>query len=386
MRLASMRFLLTCLFCGAHVLAASPPARAAGVLQVGPTRQYKLPSQAAAVASNGDTIEIDAGTYSGDVAVWRADGLTLRGVGGMAHLMAAGNHAEGKGIWVIKGDDTTVQNIEFSGAKVPDRNGAGIRQEGTDLTLRNCYFHDNENGLLTGDDSGSTIVIEYSVFERNGSGSGYTHNIYVNEVKRFVLRHSYSHLARIGHNVKSRAARNDILYNRISDEEEGTSSYLIDISDGGLAYVIGNVLQQGPKTDNATLVAYGPEGLSYLRNALYFVNNTVVNDRKGGTFLNVHEDPGTVLIMNNLFVGRGDLPVEPGWNVRKNLVTRADPGFVDRRGYDYHLLPGSAAINGGGPPGRADGMSLKPKFQYVDEAGRERRKFKGRPDLGAYEL
>jgi hypothetical protein len=36
---------------------------------VGPTRAYKTPSEAAAVAVNGDVIEIDPGTYY-DIAIW----------------------------------------------------------------------------------------------------------------------------------------------------------------------------------------------------------------------------------------------------------------------------------------------------------------------------
>ena len=71
---------------------------------------------------------IDAGTYSGDVATWTQDDLTLRGDGGR-HLRADGNDAQGKAIWVIAGDRTRVDRIELSGTAVPDRNGAGIRQE-----------------------------------------------------------------------------------------------------------------------------------------------------------------------------------------------------------------------------------------------------------------
>ena len=56
---------------------------------------------------------------------------------------------------------------------MPDRNGAGIRQEGTDLTVTRSWFHDNENGILTGADPESDIVIERSRFFRNGYGDGY---------------------------------------------------------------------------------------------------------------------------------------------------------------------------------------------------------------------
>ena len=105
------------------------------MLRVGPSHEIKTPSAAAAAAQDGDTIEIEAGEYSGDVAVWSANRLTLRGVNGMAHLAANGRSAGQKAIWVIRGDDTTVEHIEFSGCQVPDRNGAGIRQEGRGLTV-----------------------------------------------------------------------------------------------------------------------------------------------------------------------------------------------------------------------------------------------------------
>ena len=76
--------------------------------RVGPDRELTTPSAAAAVARDGDTVLIDPGTYSGDVATWTQDDLTLRGDGGRAHLRADGKDAQGKAIWVIAGDRTTV--------------------------------------------------------------------------------------------------------------------------------------------------------------------------------------------------------------------------------------------------------------------------------------
>ncbi len=266
------------------------------VLQVGPTRKLKTPSQAAAAAKNGDTIEIDAGLYSGDVATWTRNNLTIRGVGGRAHLDAHGSNAQGKGIWVIQGANTTVENIEFSGATVPDQNGAGIRQEGPGLTLRNCYFHDNENGILTGANLSSDIVIENSEFARNGFGDGQSHNIYIGTVRSFTLRYSYSHLAKIGHLVKSRAQTNYILYNRLTDET-GTASYEIDLPAGGRAYVIGNLIQQSPTTDNETIISFAEEGGRNAVQELYVVNNTIVNDYvEGGIFVHVSGFPSAVAL------------------------------------------------------------------------------------------
>src|SRR5690606_12375597 len=85
------------------------------------------------------------------------------------------------------------------------------------------------------------------------------HNIYVGEARNFTLRGSYVHGASFGHNVKTRALHSYIMYNRIMDGE-GNSSYLIDLTNGGDAYVIGNVMQQSAITDNWTMVAYATEG------------------------------------------------------------------------------------------------------------------------------
>lgn len=56
--------------------------RKPGLLRVGPGEAYPVPSAAAKAARDGDVVEIRAGTYSGDVAVWLASNLVIRGVGG----------------------------------------------------------------------------------------------------------------------------------------------------------------------------------------------------------------------------------------------------------------------------------------------------------------
>ena len=359
--------------------------QAAGrTLQVGPTRKLKTPSQAAAAAKNGDTIEIDAGLYSGDVATWTRNNLTIRGVGGRVHLDAHGRNAQGKGIWVIQGANTTVENIEFSGARVPDQNGAGIRQEGPGLTLRNCYFHDNENGILTGANLNSDIVIENSEFARNGFGDGQSHNIYIGTVRSFTLRYSYSHLAKIGHLVKSRAQTNYILYNRLTDET-GTASYEIDLPAGGRSYVIGNLIQQSPTTDNETIISYAEEGGRNAVQELYVVNNTIVNDyAEGGIFVNVSGLPSASLLVNNLFIGLGT--VLQGQGIQKtNLATR-NAHLVNQAEYDYHLAKASPAIDKGTPPGTAARYDLTPLFEYIDPLSATTRVVVGPAiDIGAYE-
>ena len=290
----------------AVLLALTAPAVAARVLQVGPGKLYTLPSQAAKVALDGDVVEIDAGDYRADTAVWKANGLTLRGVGGMAHLKSQGKIAKGKGIWLIKGNDTTVEYVGFHDARSSQRNGAGIRLEGTNLTVRHALFRNNDNGILTGKDPESTVRVEHSEFVENGHGDGQSHNLYIGAIRSFTLTDSVSRRARIGHQVKSRAAENVIVRNRIVDEASGNSSYLIDLPVGGIARIEENFLQQGPRAENATLVSFGAERKKPLHaeSRLTVENNTFVNDRGGRCVLVfVREGAPTATVRNNRFAG-----------------------------------------------------------------------------------
>lgn len=366
------------------------------VLRVGPGQPYRLPSAAARVAEDGDTIEILAGTYPCDVAVWTQNNLTIRGVHGRPHLKAEGRHAEGKAIWVIKGNSTTIENIEFSGCRVPDRNGAGIRQEGAGLTIRNCYFHDNEMGILTGRNTESEVLIETSEFAANyvrtGSGS-IGHNIYIGNIKKFTLRGCYVHGAQVGHQVKSRAEYNYILYSRIADEENGGSSYLVDLPNGGLAVLLGNILHEGKQSENYHLVSFGAEGVSHMRSELYVVNNTFLSDRRQAVFVRVAQGAKPALVINNIFVGNGDILHGPG-TTEANFVAgegifgffKKSPEFVDAPNFDFRLKASSPLIDRARDPGFAGAFSLIPTAHYVHKAQIQPRPKNGPLDIGAYEF
>ena len=274
----------------------------------------------------------------------------------------------------------TIENIEFSGASVVDENGAGIRHEGNNLTIRNCYFHNNENGFLG---EGGAIVIENSEFAYNGFGDGFTHNLYVGNTASLTFRGNYSHHAKIGHTLKSRAQENYILYNRITDET-GTASYEIDLPNGGRSVIMGNLIQQSATTDNSTIVSYGAEGLSNPLKDLYVVNNTVVNSRSAGSTFVRTVTGTTASIQNNLFVGSGTQLAGPG-TLTSNLAG-ASVGLINPATYDYRLLGTSPARDAGTNAGVTSfGFSLTPTSQYLHPFNSETRPLSGALDIGAYE-
>ncbi len=293
------------------------PGAAAGeadgrIIRVGPQRAITRIGVAARMAVDGSIIEIDPGDYVADVAVWDRAALTIRGTGDRVRLLAAGASAEGKAIWVVRRGRVTIENIDFIGARVADRNGAGIRHEGGDLVVRRSSFIDNENGILTGGQPDSTLVVEHSEFGYNGAGDGKSHGIYVNKIASFRLTGSYFHHGNVGHLVKSRARVNRIEYNRLTDESGGRSSYELEFPNGGVAEVVGNVIQQGMDTRNSIIVSYGVEGYAWPRNELALAHNTIVNDqRAGGSFLRVAPGAGAVTLRNNLYVGPGKVDGSP---------------------------------------------------------------------------
>ncbi|MGL6113060.1 MAG: right-handed parallel beta-helix repeat-containing protein [Rubrivivax sp.] len=280
-------------------------AAAQQVLRVGPNQQYTHPSQAARVARDGALVEIHFGQYEADVAVWRQNDLTLRGVGERPHLRAGGRAAEGKAIWVIKGDRVAVENVEMSGARVPSRNGAAIRAEGADLTIRNCRLHHNEMGLLTNPSPDSVVMIEDSEIDHNTTDTAahgrLGHNIYVHRARLFVLRNSHVHGARTGHQVKTRAQRNEIRDNRIEDGD-GWGSLLLDISEGGQAEVISNRFQKSALAGNRTAIGFAGEAVdrSAPDHVLRVERNSFVSEGAAATFVRNHSSAPAWLDGNRL--------------------------------------------------------------------------------------
>lgn len=306
--------------------------------RVGPGGELATIAEAARLARDGDIVEVQAGSYRGDVAVWLQKQLTLRAVGGRARLYADGRAAEQKAIWVIRHGDFDVSGFDFVGARVPDRNGAGIRFEGGRLRVADCLFWGNENGILTIDsDPASELAVVSSEFGYSGAGDGLSHNIYVGRLGRFSITGSYLHHANVGHLLKSRAAVSEVTYNRITDEIGGRASYELDFPNGGDVRVLGNVVQQVRETENSVILSYGAEGLAYASNRLDVASNTLVNDHPyGGTF--VHAAPGTqaVVLTNNLLVGRGGIQVPA--NLTEILNPRVDwRVFVRAVRQDYRL-------------------------------------------------
>jgi hypothetical protein len=249
-------------------------ANAADIL-VGPTRAAKTLASGVALAQAGDRIILDAGTYVDNTASIVIP-LTIEGAGAGATLSITKPISNGKGILVVDAN-VTVRNITFQGAQVADRNGAGIRFQAGSLTVDNCTFVNNQNGILANRNIPGTLTINGSRFTGNGYGDGYTHGIYIGEIGQLTVTGSTFSAQKAGHNIKSRALRTTVIQTILDDGVTGSSAYAIDISNGGVAVIDGVTVTQGTKTTNPAMIAYGAEGSLKATNSLTVRNSSFTN-------------------------------------------------------------------------------------------------------------
>jgi MYXO-CTERM domain-containing protein len=387
------RFRYASNFAALATLAVATPA-AAATLQVGPGKTYAKPCDAIAAAQAGDTIQVDAaGKYDGDTCSWSTDNLTITGVNGRAKIDLTGVEPAGhKGIFTIGGTaNATIENFELSGAATTmGNNGAGIRHQGLNLTVRNCYIHDNQDGILGAPATANTgtVLIENSEFSANGAGDGYSHNLYIGNFAQVTMRFSYSHGAKVGHLFKSRAYITNVVYSRLTDEMGGTASYEVDIPNGGTGFVIGNLIEQSAASMNPGIITFGEEGTpGGYDTHLFVVNNTIVNDLGSGTFV-IDPTSTPAVVTNNIFYNGGTVTSQAAAMLTTNFdsAMMGNPMFTNVAGYDVTLLAGSPCIDKGTDPGMGGGQSLMPVFEYVHPLSEVARSVVGPAiDIGAYE-
>lgn len=268
---------------------------------------YTSLAAAAEAAQDGDTITLGPGVYE-QAAVLRASNLTLRAAAG-AHIRGA--VVERKAALVIKGNDVTIDGLECSDIAVTNGNGACIRMEGRNLTLRNVYFHDAQQGILAGKAGApekGTLLIEKSRFERLGFGAR-AHGIYVGEgdITLHIRDSRIVASTGKGHEVKSRA-QSTLIENSVIASLDSVDGRLIDIPNGGELIVRDSILQKGPNSGSRDLIGVGLErgkgkSKDHLINSIIVENNTILLERGQRTELVHVRDVPEAIFRRNTIIG-----------------------------------------------------------------------------------
>lgn len=394
----------------------------AATWKVGATQTYTTPSAVVNLVQNGDTIEIDGGVYLNDPVIWTKKDLTFRGLGTGSNRSimrwSGGDISNGKGIWVFANPaitgNATVDNIVFEGARVSDGNGgngAGIRYQAKDLTIRNCQFNSCQNGILEGGSyTGAFVSIINSEFFNNGyevigntSFSGYEHNIYISaQTDSLLVTNCYFHDPRgEANSLKTRAQKSFIFYNVI-DEANGQGSWEINIAQGGLNIILGNTIIQGPNSINHGIVSY--DAATNPIEDFYFINNTVINKYTSTSFRYFSVSPTSGInkfkVYNNIFAKASAASMSnfisgslgPALDTLANRILNnyTTVGFVNAAGNNFHLTSTALSfINNCSNAGLAsNGFSLLPVNEYVNFTSALVPRVMSGPtsDIGAFEF
>ena len=400
--------------------------------QVGPGRTYTTLQAVATLLLPGDLVEVDGNvTYPGDATFRRpgtaAQPIVIRGitVAGRRPILSGGTNTIhfrtddiGSGA-----DHYVLDNFEITG-------GASrcVYHQASDLTLRNLLVHDcPKQGILGADWGSGSLTLEFSEVYRCGGGDR-DHQIYMATDQDnypgavFRMQWNYVHDSNGGNNVKSRAGRNEIYYNRI----EGAYYHELELIGAECCAeevvqensdVVGNILVKRGSNATFPVARVGGDGTGQSFGRYRFVNNTVIVAGAGAVF-RVFDGIESLEAHNNVFFMTGGGPVniertvEADWRFGRqvagsnNWVTTgstnvpsewsgtlsgADPGFANSTAGNFTPVVGSPLLNGAtstpsGPVGYPFPLPLFPPAYHPPARGAVTSVAVARPVSGALDI
>lgn len=282
-----------------------------------------------------------------------------------------------RGCWQVasEGAHYEISDIVFQNCRASSSAGIRMINSGP-VTLRNCLFQHNTNGL-TG--ASEALVVEHSEFFDNGktlTTGNMTHHLYIFG-GAFTLRYSYLHDGHEGQAFHVRARESTLEYNWITRP----ASYVGDIMSceqfcgpaphQQVMLLRGNVIVQGSPANGSQLFALyrdaDPDPAA--RMELNLIHNTIIGTPRSGThnLVNLRNDSvGTYVRAYNNIIYNVATFAEPAeasasnWGVEGannwfsdgtaalgglvDSIVGTEPGFADLGESNYSLLSGGAAV------------------------------------------
>ena len=297
----------------------------------------------------------------------------------------------GRGGWQFSGaQNYRLSGIVFRHCRTASFNSAGIRYYNgtTNLYIKDCLFHLNDDGL-TGGTQDSQATVEFCEFNANGnlsaSSSSPTHNIYVYG-GYLTMRYCYVHDSAQAQNFHIRCRQSTLEYNWFARAKNYEGDLMTDDDFSGTGpftqtmTLRGNVFVQSllPGNHSQVVAIYNDAGLTNLTLSLRMVYNTFVGVNTNSALVHVSNADGTRMtaeISDTIIYGtRTPVLIETptaatvtgvnNWiqtnatvTPLTNSIQTASPGFRNAGAQDYTLGSGSACIGAAnasvyGLPGR----------------------------------
>jgi hypothetical protein len=219
-----------------------------------------LADAVAAIGGGAGTIRIAPGRY-GDCAV-QEEGRIAFVAETPGTAIFDGGICEDKATLVLRGRSARVEGLVFTHNRVADGNGAGIRIEQGDLSVAYVMFIDSQCGILSASDPNGTISIDHATFSGLGKhpdGNG-AHSLYIGQYGALRVTNSRFERGTGGHYLKSRSPRIEVLNNSFDDSQGEDTNYMIDLPEGAVGRIAGNIFVQGVGKENySTLIAVHAE-------------------------------------------------------------------------------------------------------------------------------
>jgi hypothetical protein len=241
-----------------------------GALRAQPQGAFTVVETGRAYSSLQDAVSaISGGQGTIRIAPGRYDDCAVQEAGRIAFVAATpgtaifdGGICEDKAILVLRGRSARVEGLVFTHMRVSDGNGAGIRIEEGNLDVIQTMFVDGQCGILSASDPRGIISIDHSTFSRLGKhpdGTG-AHSLYIGQYGQLRVTNSRFERGTGGHYLKSRSPRIEVLNNSFDDSQGQDTNYMIDLPEGAVGRIAGNVFVQGNGKENySTLIAVHAE-------------------------------------------------------------------------------------------------------------------------------
>ncbi len=340
-------------------------------------------------ACPGDIVEVEPGAYLLDrpsIRVLRSGTpqrpITIRGVikeGVRPQINARGVNVEDGIIFFPEAThDVIVENLDLCNAAGSGNEGetfgwksSGVRIYGTNITIRNCRSHHNENGFYASSKA-DFVLVENCEIDHSGTKVvakiPYNNNFYFN-AKHQLVRNCYIHHATGAENFKSRGGNTIFAFNWVEEE----AAYSVEVASGNENNTLwlGNcVIKRTTRgASQGRLLGLG-DGTEIAGGTLVMLNNTFITIFPRDYYIFTEKSStGDIVLINNVFAGEGRVFLEKNgkgsvtgtnnWirevaanvpGTLRDTIRGDDPGFTDAGDQDFRPKAASPLVGAAASP------------------------------------